>query len=272
VAADREAANWSAADVRARMAFATEIASRATARRPIRTHIDSLGKQIGLSWPVLAELRAEWAGRIAIQGSPLFGIQFALDEGHVRDVVAAVKAHGDRLFGCVSYMIPELDAALDAIFRTAIENGLPLDFHVDETMDPAAHSLRADRRGGDPLRLASRVTAGSWSAIAARSRRSRRTQAERTLDRQVAEAGLAVVSLPMCNMYLQDRTPGRTPRRRGVTAAARDEGARHARSWSRPTTPATPSTPMATSTCWRCYARRPASSSFDHPVADWPMR
>ncbi|MFX4381294.1 amidohydrolase family protein, partial [Acinetobacter baumannii] len=30
-------------------------------------------------------------------------------------------------------------------------------------------------------------------------------------------AGLAVVSLPMCNMYLQDRTAGRTPRWRGIT-------------------------------------------------------
>ena len=34
---------------------------------------------------------------------------------------------------------------------------------------------------------------------------------------RVAEAGIAVVSLPMCNMYLQDRQAGRTPRWRGVT-------------------------------------------------------
>lgn len=34
----------------------------------------------------------------------------------------------------------------------------------------------------------------------------------------VARAGLAVVSLPMCNLYLQDRQAGRTPRWRGVTA------------------------------------------------------
>jgi cytosine deaminase len=32
-----------------------------------------------------------------------------------------------------------------------------------------------------------------------------------------AEAGIAVVSLPMCNLYLQDCVPGRTPRWRGVT-------------------------------------------------------
>jgi len=33
----------------------------------------------------------------------------------------------------------------------------------------------------------------------------------------VREAGITVVSLPMCNMYLQGRAPGRTPRWRGVT-------------------------------------------------------
>jgi cytosine deaminase len=32
----------------------------------------------------------------------------------------------------------------------------------------------------------------------------------------VAEARIAIVSLPMCNMYLQDRQSGRTPRWRGV--------------------------------------------------------
>ena len=38
-----------------------------------------------------------------------------------------------------------------------------------------------------------------------------------TLDK-VAEAGLSVVSLPMCNLYLQDRrVDGSTPRWRGVT-------------------------------------------------------
>ena len=42
------------------------------------------------------------------------------------------------------------------------------------------------------------------------------TDAARTLD-LVAEAGIAVVSLPMCNLYLQGRQPGRTPRWRGIT-------------------------------------------------------
>src|SRR6185312_10347322 len=40
----------------------------------------------------------------------------------------------------------------------------------------------------------------------------------RTTIDAVARAGLSVVSLPMCNMFLQDRHAGRTPRWRGVTA------------------------------------------------------
>ncbi|KPH81791.1 cytosine deaminase [Bosea vaviloviae] len=211
VMADREA-NWSAGDVRARMDFGLRCAF-AHGTAALRTHIDSLGKQIGISWPVLAELRAEWAGRIAIQASPLFGIQFALDEGHVRDVVAAVKAHGDRLFGCVTYMIPELDAALDIVFRTAIENGFDLDLHVDETNDPAARSLEHIADAAIRHRFAGKILAGHCCSLALQE-----PEVEARIIAKVLEAGIAVVSLPMCNMYLQDRAPGRTPRWRGVTA------------------------------------------------------
>src|SRR5215469_12586191 len=35
--------------------------------------------------------------------------------------------------------------------------------------------------------------------------------------RLCAEAGIAIVALPMCNLYLQGRNPGRTPRWRGIT-------------------------------------------------------
>lgn len=211
VMADREA-NWSAPDVRARMEFGLRCAF-AHGTAALRTHIDSLGKQIGISWPVLAELRAEWAGRIAIQASPLFGIQFALDQTHIRDVVAAVKAHGDGLFGCVSYMIPELDEALDIVFRTAIENGFDLDFHVDETNDPAARSLEHIADAAIRHRFSGKILAGHCCSLALQE-----PEVEARIIAKVRAAGIAVVSLPMCNMYLQDRAPGRTPRWRGITA------------------------------------------------------
>ncbi|SEG53073.1 cytosine deaminase [Bosea lathyri] len=211
VMADREA-NWSAEDVRARMEFGLRCAF-AHGTAAIRTHIDSLGKQIDISWPVLAELRAEWAGRIALQASPLFGIQFALDAGHMKAVTAAVKAHGDGIFGCVSYMIPELDQALDIIFRIAIENGFDLDFHVDETNDPAARSLENIADAALRHRFTGRILCGHCCSLAVQG-----PDDEARIIDKVKQVGIAVVSLPMCNMYLQDRAPGRTPRWRGVTA------------------------------------------------------
>ena len=38
------------------------------------------------------------------------------------------------------------------------------------------------------------------------------------IEAALTRAGLSVVSLPMCNMFLQDRRAGRTPRWRGVTS------------------------------------------------------
>jgi len=211
VMADREA-NWSAQDVRTRMEFGLRCGF-AHGTAAMRTHIDSLGKQIGISWPVLAELRAEWAGRIALQASPLFGLQFALEPDHMRSVTAAVKAYGDGIFGCVTYMIPELDAALDIVFRSAIENGFDLDFHVDETNDPAARSLEHIADAAIRHRFAGKILCGHCCSLSLQT-----PQDEARIIAKVKEAGIAVVSLPMCNMYLQDRTPGRTPRWRGVTA------------------------------------------------------
>ena len=211
VAADREA-NWSAADVRARMDFSLRTAF-AHGTAALRTHIDSLGRQIGISWPVYAEIRAEWAGRIALQASPLFGADAALDPAHMAAVVTAVKAHGDRLLGCVTYMIPELDRALDILFRAAIEHGFDLDFHVDETNDPAARSLEHIADAALRHRFTGRILCGHCCSLSLQA-----PEDEARIIAKVREAGIAIVSLPLCNMYLQDRQPGRTPRWRGVTA------------------------------------------------------
>ncbi|MEI5664667.1 cytosine deaminase [Bosea sp. CCNWLW174] len=211
VAADREA-NWSARDVRARMEFGLRCAY-AHGTAAIRTHLDSLGKQIGISWPVYAELRAEWAGRIALQASPLFGIDAVADPAHMRAIVKAVTDHGDRLLGAVTYMVPELDAALDTLFLTAIEHGFDLDFHVDETNDPAARSLEHIADAALRHRFTGKILAGHCCSLSLQQPHD-----EARIIGKVREAGIAVVSLPMCNMYLQDRQRGRTPRWRGVTA------------------------------------------------------
>ncbi len=216
VGRDREA-SWSAADVRARMDFSLRCAEHYGVTA-IRTHLDSIGKQIGISWPVFAELRDRWRGRIELQGVPLFGIQSAVDPAHMAAVVAAVKAHGSGVLGAVTYMCPELEPGLDILFRAAIDNGFDLDFHVDESSDPAARSLERIALAAIRHRFSGKILCGHCCSLALQG-----PDDERRIIALVKEAGIAIVSLPMCNMYLQDRQrqadgSGRTPRWRGVTS------------------------------------------------------
>jgi cytosine deaminase len=211
VASDRPA-HWSAGDVAARMEFGLRCAY-AHGTRAIRTHLDSVGPQTAISWPVFAEARERWRGRIDLQGTPLFGIDFAFDEAHMRGVEAMVDAHGSRLLGAVTYMVPRLPEALDKLFRLAARKGFDLDFHVDETADPAAVSLGLIAQVALDHRFAGRVLVGHCCSLS----RQNEDEAKGTID-LVARAGLDVVSLPMCNLYLQDRRGAGTPRWRGVTA------------------------------------------------------
>ena len=69
---DDRRANWSADDVKTRMNFSLKCAY-AHGTRAIRTHIDSLPPQDEISWPVFAEMRREWEGKIDLQASSLVG-------------------------------------------------------------------------------------------------------------------------------------------------------------------------------------------------------
>jgi cytosine/creatinine deaminase len=209
VALDRER-NWTAEDVARRMDFALRCAF-AHGTAAIRTHLDSIGKQIPISWDVFSAMRERWAGRVELQGVALFSIEQVEDPVHVAAVRRAVVDTGGIL-GCVTYGVDTLDKGLDTLFRIAGDEGLDLDFHVDETLDPASRSLRSIADAALRHRFSGKIAAGHCCSLAGQSE----DEAKATIDR-VAEAGIAVVSLPMCNMYLQDRAAGRTPRRRGVT-------------------------------------------------------
>lgn len=205
-------ANWSARDVGARMEFALRTAY-AHGTTAIRTHIDSLGAQTRISWPVLAKARERWRGKIELQASPLFSIVFASDPAHMADVEAMLDAHGSGILGAATFMVPDLSEKLGVLFALAERKGWELDFHVDETADPAARSLKLIAEMAIERRFAGRILVGHCCSLARQDDEERR----RTID-AVARADLSVVSLPMCNMFLQDREPGRTPRWRGVTA------------------------------------------------------
>ncbi|MGR9556305.1 cytosine deaminase (plasmid) [Rhizobium leguminosarum] len=209
VRADREA-NWSAADVKRRMEFSLRSAY-AHGTSLIRTHLDSLAPQHRISFEVFAETRDAWRDRIALQAVALFPLDAMADSIFFADLVTTVRQSGG-LLGGVTRMGPELVWQLDTLFRTAAEHGLDVDLHVDETDDRGAETLKAIAEAVLRNGFEGKVTAGHCCSLA----RQDEDTAARTVA-LVAKAGIAVIALPMCNMYLQDRYPGRTPRWRGVT-------------------------------------------------------
>jgi len=208
VVADRTA-HWSAEDVRRRMDFGLRC-SWAHGTKAIRTHLDSFGPQAAITWPVFEGLRKEWAGRIQLQAVSLVPLQiFGTAEG--QELADRVAAAGGIL-GAVTYMSPEIDALLDGVLDLAAERGLDVDFHCDESGDIGARALAHIARAVRRRRFSGRVVCGHCCSLAVQPP----AVVAETLD-LTAEAGISVISLPMCNLYLQDRVPGRTPRWRGVT-------------------------------------------------------
>lgn len=209
VAADR-AGRWSAGDVRARMDFALRCAF-AHGTRAIRTHLDSIPPQDRVSWPVFRELREDWRGRIELQAACLIGCTEFSEDGAFRSTADIVAELGGVL-GMVTYPVPDLKDRLRGFFRLAADRGLAADFHADETLDPGAETLRMIAETVLETGFSAPVVVGHCCSLSAQDE----ARAMDTLD-LVAKAGLHIVSLPMCNLYLQHRRPGRTPRMRGIT-------------------------------------------------------
>jgi cytosine deaminase len=179
--------------------------------RAIRTHLDSISPQDAISFPVFRELREEWKGRIDLQAACLVGCD-TMDPNGAFVRTADIVAESGGVLGMVTYPIPDLKEKLTAFFRMAAERGLHADFHVDETGDPSVATLRMIAETVIETGFDAHVVVGHCCSLAVQDE----AEALHTLD-LVAKAGLNVVSLPMCNLYLQDRTANRTPRWRGIT-------------------------------------------------------
>ena len=206
VGADR-VASWSAEDVRRRMDFALRCAF-AHGTRAVRTHLDSIPPQDRISWPVFREMREAWAGRVDLQAVSLVGCDRMEGYAATADLVAS----SGGVLGLVTYPMPDLPERLRTFLAMASKRGLAVDLHVDETGDPAAATLRQIAEAVLETGFDAPVVVGHCCSLAVQAE----AEADRTLD-LVAEAGMHVVSLPMCNLYLQDRHAGRTPRWRGCT-------------------------------------------------------
>ncbi|MEU5401387.1 amidohydrolase family protein [Streptomyces sp. NPDC005963] len=218
---DAAVAAWYAArksisrsDVRDRALRAARelLASGATA---IRTHVD-VGAETGLDLvEALREVRQLLLGQAELQivafvDFPLRGVAGADNRALLVDALAA----GADAVGGAPYRDEDPAACLDILMDTAFAQHRPVDLHIDETLDPESHTLEglAERVLGSGF--PHRVTASHCVSLGTQ----RPDVVERTAA-LVARAGIAVVTCPQTNLYLQAREHA-LPVPRGLTALA----------------------------------------------------
>jgi cytosine deaminase len=201
---------WQAEDVYRRLEFGLKC-SYAHGTKAIRTHIDSYGEQAAISLSVFKALQREWADKVTLQAVSIVALDYyQTPEGvALADQIAEVGG----ILGGVPYMNPDLDAQLDTVFSLAKERGLDLDLHTDENDDPNSICLQKVAQTALRHEFKGKIVCGHCCSLAVQTKEV----VSKTLD-LVKQAGIGIVSLPMCNLYLQDRQPNRTPRWRGVTA------------------------------------------------------
>ena len=201
--------NWNADDVYRRIEFGLKC-SYAHGTKAIRTHIDSAGEQGTVSLEVFEALQAEWGDRLILQAVSLVSLDYFLTPAgeKLADRIAQIGG----ILGGFAYMNPDLDKQLDRVFALAKERNLNLDFHTDENGDPDSVTLQQVAKTALRHQFSGQIICGHCCSLAVQPP----DLVTETLA-LVKAANIGIVSLPMCNLYLQDRQSQATPRWRGVT-------------------------------------------------------
>jgi cytosine deaminase len=211
--------HWNRDDIYARMDFSIRCAF-ANGVCAIRTHIDSYEGQAETSWDVFAELRRKWSGRVTLQATSSVPIDTYTTAYGAKLADLAAATEGGLLGGVLrrstdhNYgFIDNIDVLLDALFALARARDLYVDLHVDETTASDVFHLEQVAQAVIRNKMHGHVVCGHCCSLAVQPEQ----KITSVLD-LCAEAGIGIVTLPLANLYLQDRKLGRTPRLRGVTA------------------------------------------------------
>jgi cytosine deaminase len=196
---------WTREDLLKRADFALRCAW-AHGTRAIRTHVDTGPEGSEVSHATMAELRANWAGKIELQTVPLTGLSHYATPAGEKIAEMALK-YGASALGGWAPMSADLAQWLDPLMALAAARGVGLDFHVDETGDPAAEVLRTVAEAVLRNEFKGPVVCGHCCSLSVQDPARRKDTI-----RLVAEAKINVISLPLCNLYLQDRRGKEYPR------------------------------------------------------------
>ncbi|MCA0942322.1 amidohydrolase family protein [Salipiger pacificus] len=199
--------NWTADDLRQRAAHGLRRAF-ANGTKAMRTHVDWTEAEVPEALPVLRGLAEEWRGSVELQLATLTPLDAFAEFG---DRIAQEIAGTGAVLGAFVYRNGDIPGKLRRVFDLAEKHDLQLDFHVDEGLDPDAQGLDAILHETEARGMAGRVLVGHCCALSVRPE-----GAVADLLGRAGAAEMALCTLPTTNAFLQDATPGRTPRLRGL--------------------------------------------------------
>ncbi len=258
----QDAQHWSADELYQRMEFSLRCAY-AHGTKALRTHFDAFGEMAERALQVLATLQEAWRDRLTLQTVNLVSLDYYLTADAERLAQLVTKHQG--ILGGVAYPNPELSAQLDRLFTLATQYGLAVDLHVDESLDPEHQVLRAVAEAKLRHGFEAPVICGHCCSLSVQSD----ADIAKTLD-LVKAANIGIVSLPMCNLYLQDRQPGRTPRYRGVTILQELQAAGIPVAIASDNT-RDPFYGYGDLDCLEVLTQSARIAHLDRPIADWPL-
>lgn len=187
----------------------------------VRSHINC-GSGAGISHLVAAqEAVADYDGFmhvefVALTHSPLSGPDGEGNRSALRD---AIDRGVDLVGGC-PHLEPDGVGSIEVALDAAHRGGIPVDLHVDETLDPTMLTLRDLARAVVERGFEGRVAASHCVSLGMQT-----PEVQAGIAAEVAAAGLAIIPLPQTNLFLQGRDHAQaTPRGLTAIAALRDAG------------------------------------------------
>jgi cytosine deaminase len=204
------AATVTAADIMARAARTVDIClAHGTVAIRSHTNIESQTQLRGVE--AMVQLREQCRERMTLQ----VVAHLTTDAPRMLDASrqwldGAIAAGADAIGGVPQYSDQPL-AFLDLLFEFAERSGLPLDMHIDEHLDRSCQLFDAVIERTRAHGMQGRVTAGHCCALSAVAP----DESARIIE-GLAGAGIAVITLPAANLFLQGREATSLPPR-GLT-------------------------------------------------------
>jgi cytosine deaminase len=185
--------------------------ARGTTAIRSHTNVDKDAGFVGLD--ALSELRRQWADRLTVQ---LVAFMTPHPNQDLDWLIANIDAAASRAdaVGGTPAVSEDPFRYLDILFEAAVRHDLPLDFHLDEHLNPERPLFEAVFERVRKYGMQGRTVLSHASVLSALPR----SEFQKILE-QLLELDIGVITLPAANLYLQGRSHEMLPPR-GLTRVA----------------------------------------------------